>query len=40
MGMQFIGRYGEDVSVLEFALAYEAVTDHLSRVPELVETHR
>ena len=22
------------------ALAYEAVTDHLSRVPELVETHR
>ena len=40
MGMQFIGRYGEDVAVLEFALAYEAVTDHLSRRPELVETHR
>ncbi len=40
MGMQFIGCYGEDVAVLEFALAYEAVTDHLSRRPELVETHR
>lgn len=39
MGMQFIGRSGEDVRVLEFALAYEAVTDHLSRRPTLLEAH-
>ncbi len=35
MGMQFIGRSGEDVSVLEFALAYEAVTDHFAARPVL-----
>jgi amidase len=39
MGMQFIGRSGEDVNVLEFARAYEAVTDYLSRRPDLVEAH-
>jgi amidase len=39
MGMQFIGRSGEDGGVLEFALAYEAMTDHLSRRPDLVEAH-
>jgi len=39
MGMQFMGRSGEDVNVLEFALAYEAVTEHLSRRPVLVEAH-
>ncbi len=31
MGLQFIGRAGEDQAVLEFALAYEAATDHLER---------
>ena len=35
MGMQFIGRMGEDVALLEFAMAYEAATDHLDRRPEL-----
>ncbi|MBT3531799.1 MAG: amidase [Gammaproteobacteria bacterium] len=33
MGMQIMGRFGEDKKVLEFALAYEGVTDHLSRRP-------
>ena len=33
MGMQFIGRSGEDQKVLEFALAYESVTDFLDRRP-------
>ena len=35
MGMQFIGRMGEDVALLEFAMAYEAATDHLDHKPEL-----
>ncbi len=38
MGMQFIGRMGEDVALLEFAMAYEAATDHLDRRPKLTET--
>jgi len=37
MGMQFIGRMGHDRKVLEFALAYERVTEHLDRRPDLVE---
>ena len=36
MGMQVMGPFGEDRRVLEFALGYEAVTDHLERRPELV----
>lgn len=36
MGMQIMGRFGEDQKVLEFALAYESVTDHLERRPTLV----
>ena len=35
MGMQFIGRYGEDQQVLEFALSYEQVTSYLDRRPSL-----
>ena len=35
MGMQFIGRMGEDRRVLEFALTYESVTGYLERRPEL-----
>jgi len=35
MGMQFIGRMGQDKEVLEFAMAYEAVTDYLDRRPVL-----
>jgi amidase len=35
MGMQFIGRMGQDKEVLEFAMAYEAVTDYLDRRPDL-----
>lgn len=31
MGMQLIGRMGQDRAVLEFALAYEALTNHLER---------
>ena len=30
MGMQVMGRLGEDQKVLEFAMAYELVTDHLT----------
>jgi amidase len=37
MGMQVMGRFGEDQRVLEFAMAYEGVTDHLDRRPELVD---
>ena len=37
MGMQVMGRLGEDQKVLEFAMAYELVTDHLDRRPELVD---
>jgi Asp-tRNA(Asn)/Glu-tRNA(Gln) amidotransferase A subunit family amidase len=37
MGIQFIGRMGHDRMVLEFAMAYEAVTEHLDRRPVLVE---
>ena len=37
MGMQFIGRMGQDRAVLEFAMAYTAVTDYLDRRPEMVE---
>jgi amidase len=35
MGMQIMGPFGEDRQVLEFAMAYESVTDHLDRRPEL-----
>ncbi|MEM9316836.1 MAG: amidase family protein, partial [Pseudomonadota bacterium] len=37
MGMQVIGRFGEDRRVLEFALAYEAVTTYLDARPNLIE---
>lgn len=35
MGMQVMGRYGEDRRVLEFGLAYEQVIDFLQRRPQL-----
>jgi len=35
MGMQFIGRMGEDRRLLEFALACEACSEHLLRRPDL-----
>ena len=38
MGVQFIGRMGQDRAVLEFAMAYEAATDHLNRRPTLQES--
>ena len=37
MGMQIMGRFGEDRKVLGFALAYEAITNHLQQAPDLVE---
>ncbi len=37
MGMQIMGRFGEDQKVLEFALAYEAVTDYLQQRPTMRE---
>jgi amidase len=37
MGMQLMGKFGEDRNVLELAMAYERVTDHLDRRPQLVE---
>lgn len=36
MGMQVMGRFGADKQVLEFALAYEQITDHLSVRPTIV----
>ena len=36
MGMQVIGRFGEDKKVLELALAYEEVTNHLDIRPKLI----
>lgn len=36
MGMQVMGRFGEDQKVLEFALAYEQITDFLERRPDLI----
>ncbi len=36
MGMQIMGAYGDDKKVLEFALAYEQITDHLQQRPQLV----
>ena len=35
MGMQFMGRMGHDREVLEYAMAYEASTDHLDQRPVL-----
>jgi amidase len=37
MGMQVMAPFGDDQRALEFSLAYEKVTDHLQRRPELVE---
>jgi amidase len=36
MGIQVMGRFGEDKKVLEFALAYEQVTNFLQQRPNLV----
>lgn len=36
MGMQVMGKFGDDKRVLEFALAYEQVIDHLSMRPNLI----
>ncbi|RLD18920.1 MAG: amidase [Bacteroidetes bacterium] len=33
MGMQVMGKFGDDKRVLEFALAYEEITDHLKQCP-------
>jgi amidase len=38
MGIQFIGRMGADREVLEFAMAYEAITNHLNHRPVLQES--
>ena len=35
MGLQFLGRFGQDREVLQFALAYEQATDYLSKRPKL-----
>lgn len=37
MGLQIMGRFAEDQKVLEFAMAYEQVTEHLQRRPTLLE---
>jgi len=37
MGMQVMGKFGDDKKVLEFALAYERITNYLSKRPTLVE---
>lgn len=40
MGMQFIGRMGDDKKVLEFALAYEAATSFLEQRPKMVDRNQ
>ena len=35
MGMQIMGKLGDDRRVLEFGLAYEGITDHLSVRPKM-----
>jgi amidase len=35
MGMQIMGQFGDDKKVLEFGLAYENLTDHLQRRPNM-----
>ena len=35
MGIQFMGRMGQDKEVMEFALAYESATNHLEQRPVL-----
>ncbi len=35
MGMQVMGRFAQDHKVLEFALGWEQITDHLARTPDL-----
>jgi amidase len=37
MGMQVMGRFGDDQRVLEFAMAYERVTPYLAQRPVLQE---
>jgi len=34
MGLQVMGRFGDDRSVMEFAMAYEKLTGHLEKQPE------
>ena len=36
MGLQVMGKFGNDRGVLQFGLAYEQITDYLDRRPELV----
>lgn len=36
MGMQVMGKFGDDRRVLEFALAYENITTHLQQRPSLI----
>ena len=36
MGIQVMGKFGDDKRVLEFALAYEQITDHLKARPKLI----
>ncbi len=36
MGMQIMSKFGDDKRVLEFALAYEQITDHLNARPKLI----
>lgn len=39
MGMQVMGKFGDDKKVLELALAYEKITNHLSKRPTLVRAN-
>jgi Asp-tRNA(Asn)/Glu-tRNA(Gln) amidotransferase A subunit family amidase len=36
MGLQVMGKFGNDRRVLQFGLAYEQITDYLDVRPELV----
>ena len=36
MGLQIMGKFGNDRGVLQFGLAYEQITNYLDRKPRLV----
>ena len=40
MGMQIMGRFGEDRKVLEFAMSYEFATEYLERRPSMREVNQ
>jgi Asp-tRNA(Asn)/Glu-tRNA(Gln) amidotransferase A subunit family amidase len=38
MGLQVLGKFGNDRNVLQFGLAYEQITDYLDQRPKLIRS--